>query len=437
MSAIVNRIQFMRALRSQPFALLWLGQTISSLGDGAFFMALAWQILLLTRSATAMGIVMTAEMIPRLLFLLLGGVAADRLPKRLVMLCSDAGRAIVVLAIALLGWFHLLQFWHLVALSLFFGVVSGFFSPAYRALPPQLVQTEDLTSANALTGLGGQLSALIGPVIGAGLVSLVAPASAFAFDGLTFVFSALCLFALRLPALPIASSSQNEPAGTTLVAAGEQDPAPSPRRGAREIVQDVREGLGYVSRSTWIWVTILVAALLNLGISAPLFVVMPKLVHDVYGAGAWLLGAIGTASALGSILATFVVGQVRQLHRRGLLAYLAIMLSSLAFMLFGWPVSHAGALFVAPFAGALVGFGLGIFDVIWVTVLQELIPGDKLGRVTSIDMLGSFCLLPLGYAICGVLADRIGPGWVFVAGGMLTLILAMLALTVRGIRQLD
>jgi len=218
----------MRALRSQPFALLWLGQTISSLGDGAFFMALAWQILLLTRSATAMGIVMTAEMIPRLLFLLLGGVAADRLPKRLVMLCSDAGRAIIVLAIALLGWFHLLQFWHLVALSLFFGVVSGFFSPAYRALPPQLVQTEDLTSANALTGLGGQLSALIGPVIGAGLVSLVAPASAFAFDGLTFVFSALCLFALRLPALPIASSSQNEPAGTTLVAAGEQDPASSP-----------------------------------------------------------------------------------------------------------------------------------------------------------------------------------------------------------------
>jgi len=82
---MVNRIQFMRALRSQPFALLWLGQTISSLGDGAFFMALAWQILLLTRSATAMGIVMTAEMIPRLLFLLLGGVAADRLPKRLFL----------------------------------------------------------------------------------------------------------------------------------------------------------------------------------------------------------------------------------------------------------------------------------------------------------------------------------------------------------------
>src|SRR6266700_132305 len=208
-AAIVNRIQFMRALRSQPFALLWLGQTISSLGDGAFFMALAWHILLL------------------------GGVAADRLPKRLVMLCSDAGRAIVVLAIALLGWFHLLQFWHLVVLALFFGIVEGFFSPAYRALPPQLVKTEDLTSANALTGLSGQLSALIGPVIGAGLVSLVGPPSAFAFDSLTFVFSALCLFALRLPALPIASSSQIEPAGATLVAAGEQDPTPSPRRSAR------------------------------------------------------------------------------------------------------------------------------------------------------------------------------------------------------------
>src|SRR5262249_42245233 len=150
-------------------------------------------------------------------------------------------------AIALLGWFHLLQFWHLVVLALFFGIVEGFFSPAYRALPPQLVKMEDLTSANALTGLSGQLNDLIGPVIGAGLVSLAGPASAFAFDGLTFVFSALCLFALRLPASSIASSSYNEPAGTALVATGEQDPAPSPRRGAREIVQDVREGLGYVS----------------------------------------------------------------------------------------------------------------------------------------------------------------------------------------------
>ena len=436
MAAIVNRIQFMRALRSQPFALLWLGQTISSLGDGAFFMALAWQILLLTRSATAMGIVMTAEMIPRLLFLLLGGVAADRLPKRLVMLCSDAGRAIVVLAIALLGWFHLLQFWHLVALSLFFGVVSGFFSPAYRALPPQLVKTEDLTSANALTGLSGQLNDLIGPVIGAGLVSLVGPASAFAFDGLTFVFSALCLFALRLPALPIASSLQNEPAGTTLVAAGEQDLASSPRRGAREIVQDMREGLGYVSRSTWIWVTILVAALLNLGISAPLFVVMPKLVHDVYGQGVWLLGAIHAAGGIGSLVAILLAGYLNRLRRRGITMYLMMIGISMAFILFGLPFPHAVEPVIACLAMVVVNFGLAVYQILWLTVMQEIVPDDKLGRVSSIDQLGGYGLWPVGFALAGVIADYISPSWVFIGAGIVNVGLYSIGLSVRAVREL-
>ena len=104
-----------------------------SLGDGAYFTALAWLILLLTGSATAMGIVVAAGAIPRVMFLLIGGVAADRLPRRVVLLCSDVGRAIVVLAITVLAWTHLLQLWHLIVLSLFFGFVDGFFIPAYQS----------------------------------------------------------------------------------------------------------------------------------------------------------------------------------------------------------------------------------------------------------------------------------------------------------------
>ncbi len=196
-------LHVLRALRSRPFALLWLGQTISSLGDGAFITALAWEVLLLTGSATAMGLVVTAELIPRLLFLLLGGVAADRLPRRIVMLCSDGGRAFAILLIAVLGWLHVLQLWHLIVLSLLFGVAEGFFAPAYSAIPPQLVEKEELASANALTGLSRQMSLLLGPLVGAGLVVLTGPVTAFAFDGLSFVVSAVCLLALRLPPLTI------------------------------------------------------------------------------------------------------------------------------------------------------------------------------------------------------------------------------------------
>src|SRR5712692_5513031 len=199
MIAMATRVRFVRALHSKPFALLWAGQTISNIGDAAYYTAMAWQVLLLTGSGTAMGIVLTAGMIPRLVFLLIGGVTADRLPRRLVMLWSDSSRAIVVLLIAILGWVHLLQFWHLAILSLLFGIVDGFFTPAYQSIPPQLVEKDDLTSANALNELSGHLSWLVGPLIGATLVALVGSATAFAFDGLTFIVSALCLFMLRLP----------------------------------------------------------------------------------------------------------------------------------------------------------------------------------------------------------------------------------------------
>ena len=129
--------KFARALRSRPFALLWIGQSISVLGDGPFFVALVWQVLISTNSATATGIVEGAQTVPALLFLLLGGVAADRLPRRLVLFCSDSGRAVVVFLLAVLGWLHLLQLWHFVVLALIFGVVDGFFWPTYQAIPPQ------------------------------------------------------------------------------------------------------------------------------------------------------------------------------------------------------------------------------------------------------------------------------------------------------------
>src|SRR5437762_4340404 len=115
------------------------------------------------------------------------------------MLWSDASRAVAVLLIAVLGLAHLLQLWHLVLLALFFGIVRGFFSPAYQSLIPQLVEKGDLPSANSLTELSYQLYCSVGPMLGASCVAFAGPAVAFAFDGLTFIVSALCLAGLRLP----------------------------------------------------------------------------------------------------------------------------------------------------------------------------------------------------------------------------------------------
>jgi len=174
-TAITQKLSFARSLKSRPFAFVWIGQTISNLGDMIFYTALAWQVLSMTGSATAMGVVLVAAEIPRLVFMLIGGVAADRLPRKLIMLWSDGGRGLIILLIALLGWMHVLQFWHLVLQSFLFGFVDGFFNPAVRAITPELVEKDDLASANSLNSLSQTMSQLLGPALGATLVVLISP----------------------------------------------------------------------------------------------------------------------------------------------------------------------------------------------------------------------------------------------------------------------
>jgi len=417
-SSLVRRVRFARALGSKPFALVWTGQTISSLGDGVTLTALAWQVLVLTGSGTAMGVVLIAQTLPRVLFLLLGGVVADRFSRRKVMIWSDSVRGLAVAIIAVLGQLNVLALWHLIVLGAIFGMASAFFFPAYQSIPPQLVDAEQLPSANALTGLSRQMSQLFGPALGATLVALSDPSAAFAIDALSFGVSAALLLAVRVPPLPKQTHDGVKPGGL------------------RGLVGDIREGLGYVMRSPWLWVTIAIASLGNVGL-APMQVALPKLIKSVYGQGVWLLGATGTAVAAGSLVTMLLIGQARRVRHRGILAYGGLIASSLAVIVFGLPLPHQYAPAIAIAVSVFFGAGLAVFELIWVTSLQELVPTEKLGRVSSVDWVGSLALMPVGLALVGVLTDRVGASWVFLAGGALNLALELIALTVPGIRKLD
>ncbi|MFI5273371.1 MAG: MFS transporter [Ktedonobacterales bacterium] len=423
-NTVTQRIRFTRALQSRPFALLWIGQTISSLGNGAYITALAWTVLLLTGSATAMGVVLIARTVPMLIFLLIGGVAADRLPRRLVLIVSDSGSAIAVLAVAVLLGLHRLALWELVALAFFNGVVSGFFRPAYQSIAPELVEKEALPSANGLNGLTMQLATLLGPLIGAGLVALSGPQGAFAFDGLSFVISVGFLLAIRLPE---SVSSQRAP----------EHSGPAASRGVRGVVFDVHAGLRYILGSSWLWVTIVLASLYNVALGGALTIALPKLVRNVYHADVSLFGLITAMSGVGAIVAMLVIGQLRHLRHRGWLAYLGFVMSSVALLAYGLPLPVMILPAVAVAASFVNGLGIGVFGIIWDTVLQELVPADKLGRVSSVEMLGSFALLPVGYGVIGVLTDRVGAAFVFLAAGTLALLLSLAGLSVRGIRELE
>ncbi|GCE30789.1 MFS transporter [Dictyobacter alpinus] len=422
--SIIRYLHLTRALHSRAFALLWLGQTVSVLGNAVFLLAIGWQTLQLTHSATATAIVETAGMLPGVVLLVFGGVAADRLPRRLIMFLSDIGCGLAVLLIAFLTWTHDLHYWHLVGLVGFFGITSSFFGPAYASISPQLVDKDALTSANALRGLSRQLSGLLGPLLSVSMISFGGFASVYAFDGLTFLVSAACLHLMYL--LPPGPDTVNH--GRL-----KQNSGAIKHHTLGLIIVDARDGLRYMMQVPWLWISEVVFIMASLGIAAPVIVALPKLITSHYHAGAWLLGAYVTARAIGSMLAILLVGQLSRIRHRGLLVYLTSIMSSMGVVALGW--------FSVPIAVIIVGIFMGFFgglaDTWWPVLIQEYVPADKLGRVSSVDQMGASLIWPLGFFLAGELSDTLGPSWVFIVGGLFSVLLRICALSLRDIRHLE
>ena len=402
-------METLRALRHRAFAWVWTGQTISRLGDSLYRIAMAWWVLEKTGSATAMGTVMIFSMTPLVLFLLIGGVVVDRLPRMRVMLVADILSGITVMSVALLAASSLLQVWHIYLASFVFGAVEAFFFPAYQAVLPELVPAEALPSANSLSTLSRHVTGIIGPGIGAWLVAVGGTPFAFGLDSVSFLISAACLVPfVRLPA-PLEGKPRAHP------------------------LADLREGLNLVLGTPWLWVTIGIFSLINITLTGPLQVAMPFLIKENLHAEVGTLGLFTSSIAVGAVISALWLGRLRRFRRRGISLYLATLF-------LGVTVALTGVLgSVVPIAASLLVFGLAdsVIGLVWMQSLQEIVPGDKLGRVSSLDALGSWAFIPLGYALAGVLTDRMGAPVVFIAGGLATIALVGVALLHPRVRGFD
>lgn len=404
-------MEILRALRHRPFAFLFSGQTLSRLGDSLYSIALAWWVLEKTGSATIMGSVMIVSLVPMLIFLLLGGVAVDRVSRLRVMLVSDLLRGALLLGITALVSTGRIELWHIYTASILFGVVDAFFQPAYTVIVPEITPAEALPSANSLTTLSGRLASVAGPAIGAAIVAAGGTALAFGIDALSFFISAGCLLVIwGAEPKRVAATAQRQ-----------------------NVLHDLREGVGLVHASPWLWITIAIAALANVTLSGPFSVALPFLVKKHLNAGVGTLGFLYSCNSAGAVAGALWLGRSSRLRRRGLNAYLAWIISGLALLALGLPLPLP-ALYLAAF---VIGVTLSVFGLIWTNSLQELVPRQALGRVSSVDFLGSYGLLPVGYAVAGWATDRLGAPLVFLIGGAITSALAGLGLLHPGIRNLD
>ena len=415
----------LRALKHRPFALLWAGQTTSRLGDSLHRIALAWWVLEKTGSATAMGTVLIFSSVPTLIFLLIGGIVVDRFPRIRIMFLSDILSGAVVTFIAVFSWLDLLEIWHIYVASLLFGFVEAFFFPAYQSVVPQITPPDMLVSANSLNGLSQRVMGVIGPILGASLVAMGGTSLAFGLDALSFFVSALCVF----PILRAGLYEKPKVADASETATSKR----SAKEAIKQGVSDLREGWLAIVTIPWIWVTILIFGVLNIMEASPRAVAMPFLIKDNLGADVSLLGIFGSAFSLGYVLCALWLGQFKRLRRRGLLGYGSVMVNGFMLLLFGLeaPIPVLiGAMFV-------YGFCFNVFGLIWTLTLQEMVPNDKLGRVYAFDSLGSWVLLPVGFALAGWGTDLVGAPTVFLIGGVGTILMTLIGLAHPAVRNLD
>jgi predicted MFS family arabinose efflux permease len=342
-------------------------------------------------------------------------VAVDRIPRLPVMLISDVLRGGLLGLIAAMAYLGRLEIAYVFVMNLLFSVVEAFFDPAYAAVVPEIVAEDDLPSANSINNLGVQAARIAGPPLGAALVVLGGPELALALDGVTFFISgAFILPLLRRREVGIQKSKQ----------AVERS----------HFIQDLKKGIGFVVSSPWLLSSIGMFALANIMLVAPYGVALPFFVKDHLGAEADMLGIFHAFFATGYVLGGIWLGRKPRIRRRGLHVYFGLVAAGLFLFAFGLQVPIAVLLAAALFNGV----ALEISGLAWTNSLQELVPPDHLGRVSSIDLVGSMALLPIGYGLAGLATELYGSPFVFATGGLITAIVAaLLLLRYPVIRGLD
>jgi MFS family permease len=396
-------------LRSREFGLFYAGQATSMLGDAMVPVALSFAVLARFRDAGSLGLVLTAETAPLVLTLLLGGVVADRVSRRRLLLVMDVIRAVVQGAAALLlaggNW----SLWQLAALFAVHGAATGLSSPALIGMVSATVPEAGRQRANALRSLAQSGGAVAGPAI-AGLVAGIGNgALAIALNAGTYAVSAGCLAAMR----PIPGRAREEGGA-----------------GVRSYLSDLRGGWQEFRSRTWIWVIVAQFGLFHL-LVFPEVLVLGAVVskRSLGGAGAWgaALAAFGAGSVVGGLL-------MLRWHPRRPMA-VAVGFGS-AFALFAAALIGPAPLVLVAATGAVGGIGFGVFDALWNTALSVHVPAELLGRVSAYDWFGSVALLPVGYAIVGPLAGSLGVGATLLMAAVSWTVLSVLALLVPSVRRL-
>jgi MFS family permease len=395
-------------LAEREFRLLLTGEVISLSGSALAPIALAFAVFDLTGSASDLGLVLAASWLPQVVFVLVGGVVADRLPRSLILVGANVvsgGAQAVVAALLITGNAEL---WHLLVTQVARGSATAFFFPAIQAVVPDTVRPSLLQQANAAIRLSFSATTIVGAAVGGGVVAAAGPGWAFAFDAGTYFASAVVLSRMR-------------------------------RRGTiaieeRNLFRELREGWNEFRARTWVVVVVVASGFMNLVWTGASGVLAPLVARESLG-GPGAFGAIIAAEAVG-----LLVGGLIALRYRPGRPLVVGLLTGLGMPLFLAALALPAPLPLVLLAALPAGVGLELFNVFWITTMQQHIPPERLARVTSYDALGSFVFIPVGYTLAGPAAEGFGLSETLWAATAVTAALTVLSLgsaDVRNLRRRD
>jgi len=364
------------ALAERNFRLVFSSTSISAFGDGVSTVALAFAVLHIDGSATALGLVIGARQAASAAITIAAGVWADRLPRHLVLVGAATVQGIVQALAGALVISGRAEVWMLVVLSIGYGLAGGFVLPTSQGLIPAIVSAMRLQQANALLGLSRSVLEVVGPAIGGVLVAAGSPGGALLVDAATFFAAAILLARVTLSKR-----------------ADHVEPEP--------FLDDVREGWKEFRRQTWIWTTIVFFGIGNCA-AASTYVLGPLVAKDHYSGAstwAWLVSSFAAGTIVGGVVA------LRFRPRRPLAASCIFTVP--------WILQPLGLALQLPVQilvaiSVFAGIGIAVHLALWFTVFQQQVPEESRSRVSSYDSLFSFVLMPVGSAIAGPVSAAIG-----------------------------
>lgn len=388
-------------LAGRAYRFVWIGQTVSSAGDALVQVALVFAILHIGGTASDIGYIVAVQMVTRVVFILAGGVWADRLRRQFVMLASDILRAIVQAALAVLLVTGRARVLELGAGAALYGAAQAFFGPASAGLVPETVPPAQLQQANALMGFSRSFLSVGGPAVAGLLIAVSGPGLVFAMDAATFVVSAASLGLLRL--------------------------APRNLPGRSSFRADLAEGWRELAKRSWYWLNLIAHALWNFAI--PAYSVLGPVIAAARLGGASAWGIISASWAAGAVVGGVIALRVRP--RRPLIAgNLALVLGALPMLALARPLDTWEIGIAAAFGSA----GMIFLNTVWSATMQELIPDQVRSRVDSYDWLISLVVMPAGFAIVGPLSAGAGDAATLAGAAAVLAIPSGLVVLLPGIR---